>query len=124
MDAQDIMEFAGKFSYAFAIIVGIIMIALIWYKITGHSPEALDLVLVFQGVTMATIFGMAYRQGKLEEKMDEFNKKFGLLATDFKALQGEVRNLQSDFKLIRVEVKTVKANISEIKQIVSKKKIA
>lgn len=124
MDAQDIMEFARKASYAFAIIAGIIVIALIWYKITGHSPEALDLVLVFQGVTMAAIFGMAYRQGKLEEKMDEFNKKFGLLATDFKALQGDVRNLQSDFKLIRIEAKAVKTDISEIKRIVSKKRAA
>lgn len=124
MDAQDIMEFAGKISYAFAIIVGIVLIVLIWYKITGHSPDALDVILVFQGVTMAAIFGMAYRQGKLEEKMDEFNKKFGLLATDFKALQGDMRNSQSDFKLMRMEVRSIKEDISEIKRIVSKKKAA
>ena len=108
MDAQGIMEFAGKVSYAFAIITGIIVTALIWYKITGHSPDALDVVLVFQGVTMATLFGLAYRQGKLEEKMDEFNRKFGLLATDFKASQIEFRKMQSD--------------ISEIKRIVSKRR--
>lgn len=122
MDVQDVMEFAGKFSYAFAITAGIILIVLIWYKISGHSPDTLDVILVFQGVSVATLFGLAYRQGKLEEKMDEFNRKFGLLATDFKALQGDVRNSQSDFKLMRMEVKAIKADVSEIKHILIKKR--
>lgn len=117
MDAQDVMEFAGKVSYAFAIIVGTIVIVLIWYKITGHSPDALDLVLVLQGASVAGLIGLAYRQGKLEGKIDEFNQKFGLLATDFKALQSDVRKMQFDIKNLQVDV-------SEIKRIVSKKKAA
>ena len=108
MDQQDVIEITGKVSYTIAILGLIIAIGLVWYKITGHSPTALDLVLVFQGATFTGLVGLAYRQGKLEGKMDEFNQKFGLLATDFKASQIEFRKMHSD--------------IAEIKRILSKKR--
>ena len=89
MDQQDVIEITGKIIYAISTVGLIIAIGLIWYKITGHSPTAIDLVLVFQGAVFAGLVGLAYRQGKLEGKMDEFNHKFGLLATDFKTSQIE-----------------------------------
>ena len=110
MDQQDFIDITGKIIYALSISGLIIAVGLVWYKITGHSPTAIDLVLVLQGATFTGLVGLAYRQGKLEGKMDEFNQKFGLLATDFKASQTEFRKMQSD--------------IAEIKRIVSKKRLA
>ena len=110
MDQQDVIEITGKIIYTISITGLIIAVGLVWYKLTGHSPTAIDLVLVFQGATFAGIVGLAYRQGKVEGKIDEFNQKFGLLATDFKASQIEFRKMQSD--------------VAEVKRIVSKKRAA
>lgn len=112
MDAQDIMEFAGKASYAFAIIAGIIVTALIWYKITGHSPTALDLVMALQVATIGIVAGLGYKFAEFKGKMEEWTRgheqKFAALATDFKASQIDFRKMQSD--------------TAEIKQILTKKK--
>ena len=110
MDQQDAIEIIGKIIYVISTAGLIIAVGLVWYKLTGHSPTAIDLVLVFQGATFAGIVGLAYRQGKVEGKIDEFNQKFGLLATDFKASQIEFRKMQSD--------------VAEVKRIVSKKRAA
>ena len=121
---MDIFKFMDEAFYWIPIGLAIMAIGLLLYKLTGHSPSTLDVILVFQGVTMAALFGMAYRQGKLEEKMDEFNGKFSLLAIDFKVSQGEVRSLQSDFKLMRAEFKMIPADIAEIKRLVGKRRLA
>ncbi len=114
MDQQDILEFIGKLSYVISVTGFIIVIALIWYKITGHSPTLLDLVVGLQIATVIALFGCCSHfsefKGKTEEFMPEYKQKFGLLAMDFKALQVDVRKMQSD--------------ISEIKRIVSRKRAA
>lgn len=114
MDQQDVLELVGKFSYIISVVGLIVVIALIWYKITGHSPTLLDLVVGLQIATVIVLFGCCSHfsefKGKTEEFMSEYKQKFGLLAMDFKALQAAVRKMQSD--------------ISEIKRIVSRKRAA
>ena len=105
MDQQDILEFIGKFSYAISVIGLIVVIALVWYKITGHSPTLLDLVVGLQIATIVAMFGccslFSEFKGRTEEFMSGYNQKFGLLATDFKAFQADVRKLQTDVSEIR-----------------------
>ncbi|HLD96977.1 MAG TPA: hypothetical protein VI934_01390 [Candidatus Nanoarchaeia archaeon] len=112
MDQHDVLEFIGKSSYIVAAVGLIIMIALIWYKITGHSPALLDLVVGLQIATVIALFGCCSHfsefKGRTEEFRSGYKQKFGLLAIDFKALQADVRKMQSD--------------ISEIKRIVSEKR--
>ena len=114
MDQQDILEFIGKTSYFLSIVGLAIVIGLVWYKITGHSPTLLDLVVGLQIATVIALFGCCSHfsefKGKTEEFMSEYKQKFGLLATDFKALQVDVRKIQTD--------------VSEIKRILSKRKSA
>lgn len=105
MDQHDILEVIGKFSYIISITALIIMIALVWYKITGHSPTLLDLVVGLQIATFVAMFGCCLHfsefKGKTEEFMSQHTQKFGLLATDFKALQADVRNIKIDISEIR-----------------------
>ncbi|MBI2143137.1 hypothetical protein HYU20_02240 [Candidatus Woesearchaeota archaeon] len=107
MDAQDIMEFAGKFSYAFAIIVGIILIVLIWYKVTGHSPEAVDIVLTLQGITIAGLFGFIYKFAKFEGRVES-----------------DIKKLQVDWSEMRIQFLEMRKDLSEIKGALNRKKLA
>lgn len=97
--------------YGITIVSCLVVIAGLLLKLTNHSPTTLDVVLILQGANLAILAGLGYRfsefKGKVEEWMAGHERKFGALATDFKASQTENRKMQAD--------------LTEIKQFITKR---
>lgn len=100
MDQQDILEFMGKFSYIISVIGFIVVIVLIWYKITGHSPTADQIIITFETAILAVIFGFIYYFADFK----------GATQSDVRKLREEVSDIkrtisQMQLQLMKIEVK-------------------
>ena len=98
MDASKIIDAIDKVLYAITIVGLVIMIVLIGFKIVGHSPTILDLLIGLQllilGVLLTCCGHFLVFKGRTEEFMKNYMRQFGLLAADFKASQTELRKMQ------------------------------
>ena len=119
MDQQDLIEIVGKLLYAASIIVVIVLIALIWYKITGHSPTADQMIITLQSGTIAAIFGFIYYFAEFK----------GSTKSDIRSLQRDVFKLQQSWSDMQKEaiksqakISSIQDDVSEIKRILSKKR--
>ncbi len=72
MDQQDFIEIIGKGASAASIMLIIIVIGMVWYKITGHSPTLTDFILGFQIATLTLLVGFIYHFGKFQGKAEHF----------------------------------------------------
>lgn len=88
MNIQKVIE---RILYLTPVIGSAVMVILISYKITGHSPTTLDIVLGLQLTTVATMLGFLYRFGKFE----------GKTRIDVKYIKRDVHDLKTDVKEIK-----------------------
>src|SRR3989344_9552287 len=75
--------------YLYLIIASIVLIYLIFLKLTGNSPTNDQIMLTMLSVILAGMIGgsikVGMHMGKTEQFMEDYNRKFNALADDFKA---------------------------------------
>ena len=100
MDQQDILEFMGKFPYIISVIGFIIVIVLIWYKITGHSPTADQIIITFETAILAAVFGFIYYFADFKGATQSDIRKLREEASDIKRIISQMQ-----LQLMKIEVK-------------------
>ncbi|MBI3036958.1 hypothetical protein HYY73_04395 [Candidatus Woesearchaeota archaeon] len=100
MDQQDILEFMGKFSHIISVIGFIVVIVLIWYKITGHSPTADQIIITFETAILAAIFGFIYYFADFKGATQSDVRKLREEASDIKRIISQMQ-----LQLMKIEVK-------------------
>ncbi len=124
MNAQTAIE---RILYILSIIGAAAMIILIAYKLTGHSPTTLDVVLGLQITTVATVLGFIYRFGKFEGKTrtdaEYIKRDVHGLKTDVSSLKTDVGSLKTDVSSLKTDVGSLKTDVSNLKTDVSSLKI-
>ncbi|MBI2550451.1 hypothetical protein HYV83_04710 [Candidatus Woesearchaeota archaeon] len=100
MDQQDVLEFMGKFSYIISVIGFIVMIGMIWYKITGHSPTADQIIITFETAILAAIFGFIYYFADFKGATQSDVRKLREEASDIKRIISQMQ-----LQLMKIEVK-------------------
>ncbi len=115
MNVQNAIE---RILYLISIIGAAVMIILIAYKLTGHSPTTLDIVLGLQITTVATVLGFIYRFGKFEGKT---RTDIGYIKRDVHDLKTDVSNLKTNVSSLKIDVSNLKIDVRDIKRIVGRK---
>ena len=95
-----------RVSYGLTIIVLLVIISALIYKVTGHSPAALDLVIGLQIATLAALFTCCMRFSEFKGRTEEFMK-----------------NTRQEFVTAGAQMKRVQSDLAEIKQVLIRKKI-
>ncbi len=121
MDQQDIIEAVGKIIYAISTAGLIIAIALVWYKITGHSPNANQIIIALESAILAAIFGFIYYFADFK----------GATRSDMRRLQEDTSSvkqlnskMQMEFLEMKIKLSNVETDVSQIKKILTKRRTA
>ena len=119
MDQQDLIEITGKVIYTIAILGIIIAIGLIWYKITGHSPNADQIIITLESAILAAVFGFIYYFADFK----------GATRSDIRRLQEDVTSVkqltsksQTEFLGMKFKLSNVEKDITQIKKFLTKRR--
>ena len=119
MDQQDFIGITGKIIYAISILGVIIAIGLVWYKITGHSPNADQIIITLESTILAAVFGFIYYFADFK----------GATRSDIRKLQEDVTSVkqltsksQTEFLEMKFKLSNVEKDIAQIKKFLTKRR--
>lgn len=83
-------------AWIFFFILSTIFIAQLILKITGHSPSAIEMLNVGQGIIISYLFGASLSFGMFREEAKKFR-----------------RNVKESFKRIKQDIETIRSKVSK-----------
>lgn len=119
MDQQDAIEIIGKIIYVISTAGLIIAVGLVWYKLTGHSPTADQIIIAFETAILAAVFGFIYYFADFKGATRSDIRR---LREDMTSVKQLTSKIQMELLEIKIKFSNVETDVTQIKKILTKRK--